>query len=123
MKKFVLINSPLFWERTDEEEEYLSPLGIGYIATYLKKAGLEVTLLDSVKERLGVEDILKQVSEIKPEFIGINVFTQNYELVKYIIEKMSIQCECFVGGQVVKSIYETILDWQTSNKINIIIII
>ena len=121
MKKFVLINSPLFWERTDEEEEYLSPLGIGYIATYLKKAGLEVTLLDSVKERLGVEDILKQVSEIKPEFIGINVFTQNYELVKYIIEKMSIQCECFVGGQVVKSIYETILDWQTSNKINIII--
>lgn len=121
MKKFVLINSPLFWERTKEEEEYLSPLGLGYIATYLKKVGLEVLLLDSVKERLGVEDILKQVSEIKPEFVGINVFTQNYELVQYIIEKMSIQCECFVGGQVVKSIYETILDWKTSNKVNIII--
>lgn len=121
MKKFVLINSPLFWERTNEEEEYLSPLGLGYIATYLKKVGLEVLLLDSVKERLGVEDILKQVSEIKPEFVGINVFTQNYELVQYIIEKMSIQCECFVGGQVVKSIYETILDWMTSNKVNIII--
>ena len=98
MKKFVLINSPLFWERTNEEEEYLSPLGLGYIATYLKKVGLEVLLLDSVKERLGVDDILKQVSEIKPEFVGINVFTQNYELVQYIIEKMSIQCECFVGG-------------------------
>ena len=121
MKKFVLINSPLFWERTNEEEEYLSPLGLGYIATYLKKVGLEVLLLDSVKERLGVDDILKQVSEIKPEFVGINVFTQNYELVQYIIEKMSIQCECFVGGQVVKSIYETILDWKTSNKVNIII--
>lgn len=121
MKKFVLINSPLFWDRTNEEEEYLSPLGLGYIATYLKKAGLEVVLLDSVKERLGVKDILKQVSEIKPEFVGINIFTQNYELVQYIIEKMSIQCECFVGGQVVKSIYETILDWQTSNKMNIII--
>lgn len=121
MKKFVLINSPLFWERTNEEEEYLSPLGLGYIATYLKKVGLEVLLLDSVKERLGVEDILKQVSEIKPELVGINVFTQNYELVQYIIEKMSIKCECFVGGQVVKSIYETILDWKTSNKVNIII--
>lgn len=96
-------------------------MGLGYIATYLKKVGLEVLLLDSVKERLGVEDILKQVSEIKPEFVGINVFTQNYELVQYIIEKMSIQCECFVGGQVVKSIYETILDWKTSNKVNIII--
>ena len=96
-------------------------MGLGYIATYLKKAGLEVTLLDSVKERLGVEDILKQVPEIKPEFVGINVFTQNYELVQYIIEKMPIQCECFVGGQVVKSIYEDILEWQISNKINIII--
>ena len=37
-----------------------------------------------MKERLGVEDILKQVSEIKPEFVGINVFTQNYELVNAI---------------------------------------
>lgn len=70
---------------------------------------------------MNTQDILKQVSEIKPEFVGINVFTQNYELVQYIIEKMSIQCECFVGGQVVKSIYETILDWKTSNKVNIII--
>ena len=40
MKKFVLINSPLFWERTDEEEEYLSPLGLGYIATYYTKSKL-----------------------------------------------------------------------------------
>ncbi len=121
MKRFVLINSPIFWEATSEEEEYVSPLGLGYIATYLKKAGLEVILLDSVKEKLGVEDILNQVSEIKPEFVGINVFTQNYALVQSIIEKMPIQCECFVGGQVVKSIYETILSWQTGNKLNIII--
>lgn len=121
MKKFVLINSPIFGETTSEEEEYLSPLGLGYIATYLKRAGLEVMLLDSVKEKLGVDDILKKVSEIKPEFVGINVFTQNYALVQFIIEKMPIQCECFVGGQVVKSIYKTILNWQTSNKVNIII--
>ena len=121
MKRFVLVNSPIYWETTSEEEEYLSPLGLGYIATYLKKAGLEVILLDCVKEKLGVKDVLKQISVIKPEFVGINIFTQNYELVKHIIEKMPVQCECFVGGQVVKSIYDNILDWRTDNKFNIII--
>ena len=121
MKRFVLINSPIYWETTSEEEEYLSPLGLGYIATYLKKAGLEVILLDCVKEKLGVADILKQISLINPEFVGINIFTQNYELVKHIIENISVRCECFVGGPVVKSIYDNILDWNTSNKLNIII--
>ncbi len=121
MKKFVLVNSPIYWETTSEEEEYLSPLGLGYIATYLKKAGLDVILLDCVKEKLGVADILKQISLINPEFVGINIFTQNYELVKHIIEKIPVKCECFVGGQVVKSIYGNILDWKTSNKLNIII--
>ena len=121
MKRFVLVNSPIYWETTSEEEEYLSPLGLGYIATYLKKAGLEVILLDCVKEKLGVADILKQISLLNPEFVGINVFTQNYELVKHIIEKIPVKCECFVGGQVVKSIYGNILGWKTSNKLNIII--
>lgn len=121
MKRFVLINSPIYWKTTSEEEEYLSPLGLGYIATYLKKAGLEVILLDCVKEKLGVADILKQISLINPEFVGINIFTQNYELVKHIIENIPVRCECFVGGQVVKSIYDNILDWKTSNKLNIII--
>ena len=32
MKKFVLLNSPIFWDSTKENEQYLSPLGLGYIA-------------------------------------------------------------------------------------------
>ena len=31
MKKFVLLNSPIFWDSTKENEQYLSPLGLGYI--------------------------------------------------------------------------------------------
>ena len=40
MKKFILFNSPIFWDATKEKEQYLSPLGLGYIATYLEKAGI-----------------------------------------------------------------------------------
>lgn len=56
-----------------------------------------------------------------PDYIGINIFTQNYEMVKFIIESIEIPCDCFIGGQAVKSIYFDILQWDTQNRLNIII--
>lgn len=121
MKKFVLLNSPIFWDSTKENEQYLSPLGLGYIATYLEKANIDVSLIDCVKERKSVSDIVTLVGEICADYLGINIFTQNYDIVKYIIENISLKCELFIGGQVVKSIYHEILQWNTRNKLNIII--
>lgn len=51
MKKFVLLNSPIFEDSRKENEQYLSPLGLGYIATYLEKANIDVILIDCVKEK------------------------------------------------------------------------
>lgn len=121
MKKFVLLNSPIFWDSTKENEQYLSPLGLGYIATYLEKASIEVSLIDCVKERKSVSDIITLVDKKCTDYLGINIFTQNYDIVKYIIENINIKCELFIGGQVVKSIYHEILRWNTKNKLNIII--
>lgn len=61
------------------------------------------------------------INKTHPNYIGINIFTQNYEMVKYIIESITITCDCFIGGQVVKSIYLDILRWNTQNRLNIII--
>lgn len=61
------------------------------------------------------------INKTHPDYIGINIFTQNYEMVKYIIESITITCDCFIGGQVVKSIYLDILRWNTQNRLNIII--
>ena len=121
MKKFILFNSPIFWDTTKEKEQYLSPLGLGYIATYLEKAGIDVTIVDCVKERKSVTDIANFINKMHPDYIGINIFTQNYEMVKFIIESIEIPCDCFIGGQAVKSIYFDILQWDTQNRLNIII--
>lgn len=122
MKKFLLINSPIFWESTPKNEQYLSPLGLGYIATYLEKiANIDVEILDCVKKRKSVSDIISYINKSKPDFVGLNVFTQNLEIVKYITENIVINCDCFIGGQVVKSIYPEILQWRVKNKLNIII--
>lgn len=122
MRKFMLINSPIFWDSVKEKEQYLSPLGLGYIATYLEKIdNISVEIVDCVKERKSVTDIISYINKTKPDYIGINIFTQNHEIVKKIVETISVKCRCFIGGQAVKSIYHKILDWKVSNTLNIII--
>lgn len=121
MKRFILLNSPMFWEPLDNKEDYLPSIGLGYIATYLEKVGMSVEVLDCVKNRLSAREIINLVNSQKPDFLGINVFTQNLNIVKYIIENILNKCELFVGGQAVKSIYTEILKWKTNNEMNIII--
>ena len=121
MKSFILLNSPILWEETAENEQYLSPLGLAYIATYLDKDNVQTKLLDCVKQKLSINDALDYINRKKPNYVGINIFTQNYEIVKYFVEKLKNPCECFIGGQVVKCIYEEILLWNSKNPLNIII--
>lgn len=121
MKKFVLLNSPIYEDSIKENEQYLSPLGLGYIATYLEKDNIDVVLIDCVKEKKSKFDIVSFINGSDADYLGINIFTQNYDIVKYIIENISIKCKLFIGGQVVKSIYHEILKWNIKNELNIII--
>ena len=121
MKKFILLNSPIFEEGSNENEEYLPPLGLGYIATYLGKEKIDVEIIDCVKERISKEEIIKFINNSSFTYISTNIFTTNYEIVKEIVENITINCEIFIGGQVVKSIFQDILKWNVKNRVNIII--
>lgn len=60
MADVLLINSPLFhepWQVSEINEDSLPPLGLGYIATDLKKHSIDVELLDAVFENLSVHQI------------------------------------------------------------------
>ena len=121
MNRVLLLNSPIYWESTSESEQYLSPLGLGYIATCLEKAGIEVDLLDCVKEHISVSDILRYIDMSGASYIGMNVFTQNYDIVRYVMESIETKCSCLIGGQAVKFLYPEILRWSTNNDLFIII--
>ncbi len=121
MKKMVLINSPIYEEGGFDEEEYLPPLGLGYIATGLEESEVSVDIWDCVIESVSVKDIINKLNEAQYEFIGINVFSPNLSLVKKIVEGISYTCSLFIGGQLVKSVYDELLSWNTSNVFNIII--
>ena len=121
MKKFLLINSPIFKDSVSEKEQYLPPLGLGYIATYLERVNIDVEILDCVKGCVSVADVISYINKSEPDFLGVNIFTQNFDIVKLIIENIKAKCTCFIGGQVVKSIYKEILGWNVKNILNIII--
>lgn len=119
--KCLLLNSPIYRNRSDAEEEYLPPLGLGYIATQIKASGIDVEIIDCVKERLGVTEIFELLKSKKARYIGINVFTQNIETVKEIVENCPVNATIIIGGQVVKCIYSEILAWNVKNDLIIII--
>lgn len=121
MKKFILLNSPIYEEGSNKNEEYLPPLGLGYIATYLGKEKIDVEIIDCVKERKSKEEIIKFINNSSFNYISTNIFTPNYEIVKEIVESLTRECEIFIGGQVVKSIFQDILKWNVKNRLNIII--
>lgn len=117
---FYLINSPLFLDKTIDEDS-LPPLGQGYIATSLKNTGIDVFLIDCVKEKITALEIINKINSDHPKYVGINIFTQNYEIVKSIIESITVQCMLFIGGQATKFLYQDIVKWRTYNECFVII--
>ncbi len=119
--KCILLNSPIYRERSDIKEDYLPPLGLGYIATTLEESGIDVDIVDCVKEHLGINEIFELLEKQTPDFVGMNIFTQNFETVKEIVERCPIKTTVIIGGQAVKCIYNEILQWNVSNELEIVI--
>jgi anaerobic magnesium-protoporphyrin IX monomethyl ester cyclase len=120
--KVIIVNSPLFKERNElYDEDSLPPIGLGYIATDLQKNGIDVHLIDAVHLRLPLADLVAILNFMKPEYLGLNVFTTNHHLVQELVEALSIDTHIIVGGLSTKDLYKKIFQWKTNNKIDVVI--
>lgn len=119
--KTLIINSPLFRERNElYEEDYLPPIGLGLIATALKDNGIEVQLIDAVEQKIGLHDLLTMASETNPDFIGMNVFTTNVELVKEFVEAYNKPTHFVIGGLATGTLHDSIFNWRTDSPIDVV---
>lgn len=119
--KVILVNSPLFRDRNElYEEDALPPLGLGYIATQLELMGVDVELIDAVNQRLPLVELSTMLRAAKPDFLAVNIFTTNYELVKELIEGLGFSTHIIIGGLSTKHLYNPILSWTTDNPIDIV---
>lgn len=121
MIDILLINSPIYDEKSLEKENFLPPLGLGYIATNLLNNKISVKIIDAVYENYVCEDIHNIIVQESPKFIGINIFSVNYTLVKKIIEKCESSSTFIIGGKSCDFLYENIIEFKTKNKIIVVI--
>ncbi len=118
----LLVNSPLFREFNPRyDEDSLPPLGLGYIATMVSKAGFSVALVDAVADKIPFNSLIKEVEERKPENIAINIFTTNLNLVKEFVESVATpRRRVIIGGLSTRTLYEEIFSWVCDGNIDVV---
>ncbi len=62
---------------------FITPsLGVGYLSSYMKKNGIDVKIIDGVKNSLSQEQIIDEIQKENPDAVGITCLSSFYEEVK-----------------------------------------
>lgn len=103
MKKLVLI-------RPNYNSHIITPpLGMGVLASYLKKEGIEVKIIDGLRDNLNNEKILEIILSEKPDAVGITCLSAFYnEVVELSLMVKEQNLPCFIGG-----VHPTFLPYKT----------
>lgn len=118
----LIVNTPLFKIFSDSyDEDSLPPYGLGYIATKLQNNNINVKLLDAINQKLSINELKTKIESFAPDFLALNIFTTNYELVKELINTLNIKTHIIIGGLATKTLYGNIINWNTKNHIDIVI--
>ncbi len=85
------------------------PLGLGYLASYLKKEGIESIIIDGLRENLDSHALLKRILSYSPDLVALTCLTAFYHEVievSNLVKKAKILC--VIGG-----VHPTFLPHQT----------
>ncbi len=77
------------------------PLGLGYLATSLRKNGYKVKILDCVKEKIKPEDFVPILRKGKPDVLGLTVYSSDLVITKkYLgeVKKLNKNITTVIGG-------------------------
>ena len=111
--EIVFLNSPIYAQSVDDGEDYLPPLGQGYIVTQLEQAGINVKLIDCVNEKWGVKEVAEFINEGKFTNVALNVFSVNLDIVKSIVENVNRKINWYFGGKAMRFLWRTMLSWSS----------
>ncbi|PIO00519.1 hypothetical protein COT72_00385 [archaeon CG10_big_fil_rev_8_21_14_0_10_43_11] len=96
----ILVNPPYTLSSQDTNlhlpVQLYPPLGLAYIAGSIRKAGIEVSILDAPALNMSVSDVIAFVNDKKPDAVGFYVSSFSFAIAKRLAE--GISAETFVGG-------------------------
>ena len=97
--RLVLVNSPIQEYGNSYRPEYrtTAPLGLGYLGTIARRNGIEAFVVDAEAEKLSVDETAERVSNLQPDFAGINMASTNWRLSLKILDRIDAPHK-LVGG-------------------------
>jgi len=100
--RVVLIKAPYMdiWSSVREVATEMFPLGLGYLASYLIRNGIEVMLLDPDIEDVDYDGIMQKILNFKPDIVGISAMTSNFYAASRFAKDIKKMCKAVVllGG-------------------------
>jgi anaerobic magnesium-protoporphyrin IX monomethyl ester cyclase len=88
-------------------------LGLGYLATSLRKNGHDVNILDCSLLNLSLDGFKKKILELKPEVVGFKVFSKDVEGISKqvsIVHKELPESKILIGGCHPSGVLDEIFD-------------
>jgi radical SAM superfamily enzyme YgiQ (UPF0313 family) len=121
MPDVLLINSPIFRTNRDPDSgNSVPPIGLGYIYTQLILKGYTCQLVDAIVDNLLPDEIVNIVDESDTHFVGLNVFSSNFDIVHSIVKNVSASKTFLLGGPAIYYIIPEIKSWDINNDIIVI---
>lgn len=94
----LFVNSPMrAYDSKERDYTSISPLGEGYIATYLNARGFKARILDAEGLVLSPQEIIDGINQVRPKWVGFNIYSPIVNLVKGIIHEVK-GVNVVVGG-------------------------
>lgn len=121
MKQVLLINTPIFSKNRDPDAgNNTPPMGLGYIYTQLTQSGYECQFRDAVIDSLMPDEILKIIDGSSADYIGLNTFSSNLGIVRYIVENVDSSKKLILGGPATYALIPEIIKWNPKGIITVI---
>lgn len=100
--RIALINSPFLhvYGKINIGHHCSFPMGLGYIAAYVRQFGHQVRLFDPEAARQPIPAMLEELTRFKPDLIGISSVTANFQnaMELAVSAKQKLGCYVVLGG-------------------------
>jgi anaerobic magnesium-protoporphyrin IX monomethyl ester cyclase len=117
----LLINTPIISTKRDPDaENSVPPIGMGYIYTQLTHSGYECQFVDATANGQLPGEILKIINQSDAEYIGLNVFSSNLDIVRFLVEKVGFPRKFFLGGPAARTLISEVENWNPNGSITLI---
>ncbi len=118
----LLINTPIFRANRDPDAgNSVPPLGMGYIYAQLIHSGYECQFIDAVANSLLPDAVLKIIDQSDADYIGLNVFSSNLDIVRFLVESTEVPRRFLLGGPAARTLISEIKSWNSKNHITVIV--